>query len=255
MARWAVGRQEVVPVRSVVVTGATGGIGSAVVEAFVRAGDQVALHYHTKRAEAEAAVAQLVRRFPDRHFAAVGADLRDPDATAHAMAEAARALGGIDVLVNNAGINRDRTLRKADPGEWRSVVDVNFLGLVHGIRAALPHMHAPGRIVNVSSIIGALGNFGQTNYASAKAAIFGLTKSLAQELGPAGITVNAVAPGFVDTPMTRDMPEEARRRWIERTPLGRFGRPEEIAACIVFLASPEASYVNGAILHVNGGAY
>lgn len=242
--------------RSVLVTGATGGIGKSLVEAFAAAGDEVAIHYHHREALAQEMVAALLGRFPGQRFVAVGGDVADETAVKGFVARAAEALGdGLDVLVTNAGINRDRTLKKMDLDVWRQVVNVDLNGVVYCVHSALQVMRSPGRVVNISSIIGALGNFGQSNYSAAKAGIFGFTKALAQEVGGRGITVNAVAPGFVDTPMTAAMPDAARQRWIDRTPLGRFARPEEIAACVLFLASPAASYVNGAILHVNGGAY
>ena len=241
--------------RGVLVTGATGGIGHSLVQAFAAEGDSVAVHYHNHPDTAHEMVRALERAYPEQRFVAVGGDVSDPQAARAFVHAAAEGLDGLDVLVNNAGINRDKTLRKADLETWRRVVDIDLYGIVFCAHAALELLRSPGRIVNVSSIIGALGNFGQSNYSAAKAGIFGFTKALAKELGGRGITVNAVAPGFVDTPMTASMPEAARRHWIDRTPLGRFARPEEIAACVVFLASPAASYVNGAILHVNGGAY
>jgi len=241
--------------RAVLVTGATGGIGHAVVDAFAREGDSVAIHYHRNETEARTMAQAFAARYPAQRFAVCAGDVSVPADVERFVGEANEALDGLDVLVNNAGINRDRTLKKADLDTWRQVVDVDLYGLVYCVHAALQVMRSPGRIVNISSIIGALGNFGQSNYSAAKAGIFGFTKSVAQEVGARGITVNCVAPGFVDTPMTAAMPEAARQRWIDRTPLGRFARPEEIAACVVFLASSAASYVNGAILHVNGGAY
>lgn len=241
--------------RRALVTGATGGIGRSVAELLARQGADVALHYHKRREEAEELVRQLAQSHPGQRFLAMGADISRIDEVHRLFVRLAEAWGTLNVLVNNAGINRDRTLRRADPEEWQRVVDVDLMGAVHCTREALPYLEPPGRVVNISSIIGALGNFGQSNYAAAKAALFGFTKSLAQELGADGTTVNAVAPGFVDTPMTAQMPEKYRQRWEERVPLRRFARPEEVAACVAFLASEAASYVNGAILHVNGGAY
>jgi NAD(P)-dependent dehydrogenase (short-subunit alcohol dehydrogenase family) len=241
--------------RQALVTGATGGIGRAVAELLAQQGADVALHYHRREAEAQALAEELARRHPGQRFLALGADVARPEEVAALFRRLGDAWGGLHVLVNNAGINRDRTLRKADPEEWRRVVEVDLMGVVHCTREALPYLRQPARVVNVSSIIGALGNFGQSNYAAAKAALFGFSKSLAQELGAQGTTVNVVAPGFVDTPMTAAMPEAYRRRWEERVPLRRFARPEEVAVCVAFLASEAASYVNGAILHVNGGAY
>lgn len=237
------------------VTGASGGIGQAVARELATMGADVVVHYHRRRAEGEGLAAALGRLHPGQRFLAVGADLAEPDAAEGLMRRAVQDAGRLDVLVNAAGVNRDAALAKARAEDWRHVIDVNLFGVVSACRAAIPHFRGWGRIVNISSIIGATGNYGQTNYAASKAALAGFSKSLAQELARHGVTVNVVAPGFVDTAMTAGMPDKYRRMWQERSPLGRFGTPEEVAYCVGFLASPRASYITGAVLHVNGGAY
>lgn len=161
------------------------------------------------------------------------------------------------VLVNNAGITRDGLLVRMKPEDWREVVSVNLDGIYYMCRAAIrPMMRArTGRIINVASVTGFTGNAGQTNYAAAKAGIAGFSKSLAREVASRGITVNTVAPGFIDTDMTRDLPQEQRGRLRSEIPLGRFGAPEDVAAAVSFLASPGAGYVTGETIHVNGGMY
>jgi 3-oxoacyl-[acyl-carrier protein] reductase len=249
------GQDERLDGRVALVTGASGGLGRAISRELAAKGADVALHYHLGRERAESLAEELRGRHAGRGFPVLQADVRDEGEVRGLVEGVVERLGRLDVLVNAAGIHRDRTLKKAELPEWRSVLDVNLIGLALVCREAARHLRPGGRIINISSIIGATGNFGQTNYAAAKAGVVGLTKALAQELGPKGITVNAVAPGFVDTPMTAELPEEEKARWAGRTALGRFGRPEEIAWCVYFLASPRASYVHGTVVHVNGGAY
>ena len=161
------------------------------------------------------------------------------------------------VLVNNAGIARDGLLARMKPDMWDEVISVNLGGIYRMCRAALrPMMRArAGRIINLTSVIGVVGNPGQTNYAAAKAGIAGFSKALAREVASRGITVNTVAPGFIDTDMTRNLPDEHRTRLRSEIPLGRFGSPEDVASVIAFLASPEAGYITGETIHVNGGMY
>jgi 3-oxoacyl-[acyl-carrier protein] reductase len=163
--------------------------------------------------------------------------------------------GAIDILINNAGITRDATLLKMTLEQWNQVIGVNLSGVFHCTKAVAPHMleRGKGKIINTSSIVGIAGNFGQTNYSAAKAGVIGMTKTWARELGPKGITVNAVAPGFIATEMVKKMPEKVSQAISERTPLRRLGRPRDVANAYLFLASEEADFINGAVLSVDGG--
>jgi 3-oxoacyl-[acyl-carrier protein] reductase len=163
--------------------------------------------------------------------------------------------GGIDILLNNAGITRDATLLKMTPEQWNQVIAVNLSGVFHCTKAVAPHMveRGKGKIINASSIVGISGNFGQTNYAATKAGLIGMTKTWARELGPKGITVNAVAPGFIATEMVKKMPEKVLQGMRDKTPLRRLGEPRDVANAYLFLASDDADFINGAVLSVDGG--
>jgi 3-oxoacyl-[acyl-carrier protein] reductase len=183
----------------------------------------------------------------------VGADVRDPGAVDR-MFEAVRAsLGGIDIVVNNAAVLRDRTIRNMTDEDWQAVIDTNLTGVFHMNRAAARHLRDDGRIVSMASIAATVGFFGQANYAAAKAGVAAMTRVLSRELARRRITVNAVAPGVVLTEMGKSIPEGVRESMLAQIPLGRFGEPDEIANVILFLCSPLASYITGQTLHVNGG--
>jgi 3-oxoacyl-[acyl-carrier protein] reductase len=171
------------------------------------------------------------------------------------VADVLQKFGVIDILINNAGITRDATLLKMTEEQWNQVIGVNLTGVFHCTKAVAPHMVARGRgkIINTSSIVGISGNFGQTNYAAAKAGLIGMTKTWARELGPRGVTVNAVAPGFIATEMVKKMPEKVLQVMRERTPVRRLGEPRDVANAYLFLASDEADFINGAVLSVDGG--
>ncbi len=171
------------------------------------------------------------------------------------VAAVVQKFGAIDILINNAGITRDATLLKMTPEQWNQVIAVNLSGVFHCTKAVAPHMveRGKGRIINTSSIVGLSGNFGQTNYAASKAGLIGMTQTWARELGPKGITVNAVAPGFIATEMVKKMPEKILQTMRDRTPVRRLGEPRDVANAYLFLASDEADFVNGAVLRVDGG--
>jgi 3-oxoacyl-[acyl-carrier protein] reductase len=234
--------------RTALVTGASGGIGDAIARQLHGQGATVVLA--GRRRDALAALAESLG---ERARVAV-ADLAEPEAAEQLIA-AADADRGVDVLINNAGLTRDNLALRMKDQDWQTVLDVNLSAGFRLIRAALRGMMRRrwGRIVNVTSIVALTGNPGQANYAAAKAGMIGMTKSLAAEVASRGITVNCIAPGFIQTPMTDALSEEQRARLLERVPVGRLGSGADVAAAVGYLASEEAAYVTGQTLHVNGG--
>ncbi|UWQ92940.1 3-oxoacyl-[acyl-carrier-protein] reductase [Rhodobacteraceae bacterium M382] len=235
--------------KNVLVTGASGGIGGAIAKALHGAGATVALS-GTRIEPLEALAAELGER---AHV--LTCNLSDAEAVEALPKQAAAAMGSVDVLVNNAGITRDNLFMRMKDEEWDSVLNVNLTSTMRLCRGVLRGMMKArwGRIVNISSVVGATGNPGQGNYAASKAGVIGMSKSLAYEVANRGITVNAVAPGFITTAMTDKLTDDQKSKILTQVPAGRMGDAEEIAAAVLYLASPEAAYVTGTTLHVNGG--
>jgi len=238
--------------RVALVTGAARGIGAATALALAEAGARVACV--DRDAEGIEKTADAIGRAGSDALA-IPADVTDAPAIERAVDAVVAEWGRLDVLVNNAGIVRDATLGKVSDDDWTATLDVNLRGTMIGTRAALRPMRAAGagRILSATSVVARMGNYGQTAYAASKAGIIGLTRAWARELGPLGITANAVAPGFIDTEMARGVPEKVLSALLQRTAARRLGRPEEVAAVYVFLASDLASFINGAVVGVDGG--
>jgi NAD(P)-dependent dehydrogenase (short-subunit alcohol dehydrogenase family) len=235
------------------VTGGTRGIGLAISERLIRRGVHVAAGFNR---DAEAAK-RLAGSHPEAVVSLHQGDVADPGDCRRMVEEALEEHGRLDILVNNAGITRDRTVRKMAPEEWDEVVGVNLSGAFYLCRAAINHMidSGYGRIVNVSSVIGEKGNVGQANYSAAKSGLFGLTKSLALETARSGISVNAVAPGFIRTDMVAALPDAVLEKIIPQVPVGRLGEPDEVARLVEFLVDPGSGYITGEIYGINGGLY
>lgn len=235
--------------KTALITGASGGIGAAIARALHGQGAAVVLS-GTRTETLETLAAEL----GERAFACP-ADLRDPTAPDALVTAAEQAAGALSILVNNAGFTRDMLALRMDDADWNSVLEVDLTAPFRLARAALRGMlrRRAGRIINISSIVGAAGNAGQANYAAAKAGLIGLSKALAQEVASRSVTVNVVAPGLIDTAMTAALSEQNKARALQAIPLGRIGQPMDVAAAVAYLASDEAGWVTGATLHVNGG--
>ncbi|MDQ6922795.1 MAG: 3-oxoacyl-ACP reductase FabG [Pseudomonadota bacterium] len=236
------------------ITGATRGIGKAIAETLARDGATVV---GTATTEEGAASITTFLQAAQRKGQGMKLDVTDAQSVSETIADIQARLGEVTILVNNAGITRDNLLVRMKDDEWDAILDTNLKSAYRLSKAVLRGMMKArhGRIINIGSVVGVSGNAGQTNYSAAKAALVGFTKSLAQEVGSREITVNCVAPGLIDTDMTRSLDDAARAKLIERIPLGRLGSPQDVAHAVAYLASPEAAYVTGATLHVNGGMY
>jgi 3-oxoacyl-[acyl-carrier protein] reductase len=237
----------------ILVTGGSRGIGRATAAAFGRAGGQVAITYRSQKADADAVVQAIVDGGGEA--LALQADITESSAPAAIVEAVVKRWGRLDVLVNNAGITRDTLVMRMSEGDWDDVIKTNLRGPFLTSKAALRPMlkQRYGRIVNVSSLAGVAGNAGQANYSAAKAGLIGFTRALAKEVGSRNITVNAVAPGFITTDLTKDLPAELLERALKASAIQRLGTPEDVAPAIVFLASKEASYITGQVLGIDGG--
>jgi 3-oxoacyl-[acyl-carrier protein] reductase len=238
--------------KTVLVTGSSRGIGAAILTAFAQAGATPLLHYWNdpdgaNRADAEALTAQ----HPAMRLYA--ADVRDAAAVEALMATVKAEHGGLDILVNNAGILKDRTLRRMTVDDWQAVLSTNLTGVFHCMKYGAEILRDGGRVISIASVAGLVGFPGQANYAAAKAGVIGMTRSVAKELSRRKITVNAVAPGIVQTAMMADIKEEMRAEYVKQIPMGRFAEPADIANAVCFLASDESSYITGQVLPVTGG--
>jgi 3-oxoacyl-[acyl-carrier protein] reductase len=240
------------------VTGSSRGIGAGVLTAFAKAGATCVLHYWddpdgANRTDADALAAHL-RALPAAPAVHVfAADVRDGGQVEALMRQAKEACGGLDVLVNNAGVIRDRTLKKMTSDEWHAVLRTNLDGVFHCCKYGAEVLRDGGRVVNVASVAGLVGFHGQANYAAAKAGVIGLTRVLGKELARRGITVNAVAPGVVQTPMLGEIKPEVMAEYLKQIPAGRLGTPDDIANAVLFLATEESAYITGQVLPVTGG--
>ncbi len=236
------------------VTGASRGIGQAIALELGRQGAQV-----TGTATSAEGAEKISAALKEKGVAGKGValDVNSADSIAAVLGEMEKSGGMPTILVNNAGITRDNLLLRMSEEEWDAILDTNLKSVFRMSKACLRAMTKArgGRIISISSVVGAMGNAGQANYAAAKAGLIGFTKALAREVGSRNITVNAVAPGFIDTDMTRALPEAQREALLKQIPLGRLGSAEEVAAAVAYLASPQAGYITGTTLHVNGGMY
>lgn len=241
--------------KKALVTGASRGIGRAIAIALAEAGADVAINY-AGNAQAASETAAAVEAL-GRKALLVQADVGKPDAFEKMVGEVLAAFGALDILVNNAGITRDNLIMRMKEEDFDQVIETNLKGVFNGIKAVTRPMmkQRSGRIINISSVVGSTGNAGQANYAAAKAGVVGLTKTAARELASRGITVNCVAPGFIETDMTDKLSDEIKSQMAGQIPLARFGRAAEVASVVRFLASDAASYITGQTIHVDGGMY
>src|SRR5690554_5821413 len=234
------------------VTGASRGIGAAIADTLAAHGARV-----IGTATSEAGAQAISERLAAHDGAGRVLDVNDAAAVEALLADIGKEFGALSILVNNAGITRDNLLMRMKDEDWQAIIDTNLTSVYRTSKAVMRGMMKArhGRIVNIASVIGVTGNAGQANYAAAKAGIIGFSKSLAKEIGSRGVTVNVVAPGFIETDMTRDLSEDARQAMLGQIALGRLGAPQDVANAVLFLVSPAAAYVTGETLHVNGGMY
>jgi 3-oxoacyl-[acyl-carrier protein] reductase len=241
--------------RTALVTGASRGIGRAIALSLAQEGADVAVNYVSSDAQAKQVV-ELINKM-GRKAVLAQADVADFPDTFRMAQDVLREFGHLDILINNAGINSDKTFVKMDHASWRKVLAINLDGVFNCTKVFIDQMiqQGWGRVVNITSVIGQIGNFGQANYAASKAGVAALTKSLAKELAAKGITINAVAPGFIETEMVSGIPEKVQQKLLAQIPMGRFGKADEVSRACVYLCSSDGDYITGAELSINGGLF